>query len=147
MKRGSPPAAGASVGSFYLGAYDPAGIQPGGNLTVLGMSAEQSGGRLRGAFRLLLPQSGAALAAAPLSVLAAGAALNPNGNLLPHHADQARCCTLTLHPKQPFWMLPPAERARVCSAERTAALRFPATDLASLLTQQTLRRATSLGWT
>lgn len=76
--------------AFYLGSYSADNIWPGGNLTVLGMSAEQAGGRLRGAFRLLLPQSAAQLAAAPLSVLTAGAALGPDGNLRPHRADQAR---------------------------------------------------------
>ncbi len=100
--------------SFYLGAYDPSAIQPGGNLTVLAMSAEQAGGRLRGAFRLLLPQRSAALAAQPLSVLTAGAALSPSGDLLPHRASQARLGTPNC---KPSWRLLPARWARVCPAE------------------------------
>lgn len=83
-------AAGASVDSYYLGDYNPAAIKPPGQLTVLSMSAAQSGGRLRGAFRLLLPNSTADLSAQPLSVLTAGAGLTSAGGLIPHHANQAR---------------------------------------------------------
>lgn len=93
--------------AFYLGSYSPDNIQPGGNLTLLGASAEQAGGRLRGAFRLLLPQSAAQLAAAPLSVLTAGAALGPDGSLRPHRANQARPAPYT----PPSRALQPAERA------------------------------------
>ncbi len=83
-------AAGASVDSYYLGDYNPAAIKPPGQLTVLSMLAAQSGGRLRGAFRLLLPNSTADLIAQPLSVLTAGAGLTSAGGLIPHHANQAR---------------------------------------------------------
>ncbi|KAK9821563.1 hypothetical protein WJX81_002481 [Elliptochloris bilobata] len=79
---------GASVDHFYLGAYSPSAIQAPGRLAVLGMSAAQSGGRLQGTFRLLLANTSAELAAAPLSVLTAGAGLTPTGELVPHHANQ-----------------------------------------------------------
>jgi len=82
--------AGASVARFYLGGYSLAKIVPGGNLTLLAASAAQSGGRLQAAFRLLLPGSAAALLAAPLDALAAGAALTEAGALVPHKGEQAR---------------------------------------------------------
>jgi len=83
------PRAGASVARFYLGGYSLAKIVPGGNLTLLAASAVQSGGRLQAAFRLLLPGSAAALLAAPLDALAAGAALTDAGALVPHKGEQA----------------------------------------------------------
>jgi len=82
--------AGASVARFYLGGYSLAKIVPGGNLTLLAASAAQSGGRLQATFRLLLPGSAAALLAAPLDALAAGAALTDAGALVPHKGEQAR---------------------------------------------------------